>query len=134
MKNYEKPLVVINEDVAEGIYMASGSNCYTVTARIVQAPELGQDSYCIQMDATHFANHHSGQQIVKINFNQPVTYVTSSAVSVKGDGSSELFLEYAYHANFTESMGLGHLYVKSDMNLTILGITCTYCNEDCGIH
>ena len=32
MKGYIKPMVIKSEDVAESVYMASGSECYTVNA------------------------------------------------------------------------------------------------------
>ena len=41
---YEKPIVVVNEDLAEGVYTASG-DCYNVSAVIVQTPELGNETY-----------------------------------------------------------------------------------------
>lgn len=130
---YEKPIVVVNEDLAEGVYAASG-DCYSVSAVIVQTPELGNDTYCIQMDATHNASHHSGQQIMKIVFNQPVEHIKSGAVFVSGSGSNTLVLTYDYHANNSEFMGLGHLYVKSADALGIINANCTHCNEDCSIH
>lgn len=134
MAVYEKPIVILNEDLAEGVYAASGSVCYFVNADIVQTPELGNDTYCIQLNASHNAMHHSGRQIIKISFNQAVTYETSGAIEVVGSGSNVLFLTYDYHANNVENMGLGHLYVKSGASLVITNVSCTYCNEDCGIH
>ena len=34
MRNYMKPVVIVNSEVSEGVYAASGSadECYTVTA------------------------------------------------------------------------------------------------------
>lgn len=40
MTDYKKPVVVGCDDVAEGVYAASG--CYTVTTNIHQRPEFGR--------------------------------------------------------------------------------------------
>ncbi len=141
MKNYEKPIVVVNEDLAEGVYAASG-DCYTFTARITQSPEVGQPYYIIQMDGVHAAqdNHHSTSRTMKISFNMPVTYISSQAASVSGSGSTVLHLTYtdgvncdkgAYHNNGSDNIGLGNLTVQAEAGLAIQGISCTYCDNAC---
>lgn len=86
MKNYEKPIVKLEEEKAEGVYMASGdsidgnnsgSGCYTVSAYIHQTPEIGREDYRIQVNAHHSASHNCNGQILTLNFNQPVTYQSS---------------------------------------------------------
>ena len=58
MKNYEKPVVMINEELAEGVYAASGvtyyDDCYTVTIKeIKQELQDGRMSYVRKLsDAT----------------------------------------------------------------------------------
>ena len=52
MKKYEKPIVTIIENQAEGIYMASG--CYTTTATIHQRPEIGRGDYRIQINGIQY--------------------------------------------------------------------------------
>ena len=39
MRKYEKPIAVVNSNLAEGVYAASG--CYTATASIHQTPDGG---------------------------------------------------------------------------------------------
>lgn len=139
MKNYEKPIVMINEDMAEGVYAASG-DCYTFTADIMQGPDRPAyyDNYVIQINGTHNATdgHHSGVRTVKIVFNQDVTYLSSNAESCTGSGSKTLYLTYtqyngSYHNNEGGNIGLGNLNVDSAHGLAITGVTCTYCNESC---
>ena len=137
MKKYEKPVVMINEESAEGVYAASG-DCYTVTANIVQWPELGKDYYTIQMDGIHAATdgHHSSERVVKVVFNQIVTYKDSNAASVSGSGSNTLYLTYqqgngSYHNNAEDTLGLGNLEVISDAGLSISNVSCTYCSRSC---
>lgn len=107
---------------------------FTASARITQTPEHGRNSYCIQLNAVHDANHHSGTQKFTLTFNQPVSYVSSNAVNVYGSGTNVLTLEYNYHSNNSESIGLGDLYVESNSGLSILSASCVYCDMDCGIH
>lgn len=138
MKKYERPVVFVNEELAEGVYAAPsgfpGEGCYTVKAAIIQSPELGHDRYCIQLDAEHDASHHAGAQYLVIKFNQPVANATSNGTVRKGNGTSELHIVYSYHANDTEKHGLGHLYLTSEPGLAIEGTPVLYCNEDCFQH
>lgn len=141
MKNYEKPVVLVNEELAEGVYAGSG-DCYTFTAKIVQKPENGRDTYIIQIDGVHAAtdDHHSDSRTVKISFNQNVTYVSSGADTMTGSGSNTLYLTYIqpngdYHNNGgPENIGLGNLTVQAGAGLEITGICCTYCSHKCDQH
>lgn len=118
MNKYERPVVMINEELAEGVYAASGFNngdCYTVRYTIVQEPEVGQDCYVVQFDADHSPEdqHHSTGQLMQIVFNVPVTYVASNGVLVSGDGTNTLLVKFDYHNNSYETgIGYGNLYVK----------------------
>ena len=134
MKNYEKPIVLRNDELAEGIYLASG-DCYTVSYRIHQKPETGRGDYRIQFDAVHAAGdgHHSGAQVLVITFNQAVTYVASNGTLESGDGTSTLRIDYSYHNNASDNIGLGDLIVSADAGLAITGALLE-CNHDCGQH
>ncbi len=137
MKNYEKPIVLVNEELAEGVYAASGYNggdCYSITAEIKQTPEEGRDSYTIQCNADHLAEHHGTSQMMTISFNQPVTYVWSNGSLHSGDGTATLEIVFSYHNNGYETgIGLGELYVKSAEGLAITGVVLS-CNETCPQH
>lgn len=41
MRKYVKPIAVVNSNLAEGVYAASG-DCYTVSANITQTPAEGR--------------------------------------------------------------------------------------------
>lgn len=119
MKNYEKPVILGTEETAEGVYMASGSDCYTVTARITQTPETGRPNYCVHLDSRHDASdkHHSGEQILTLTFNQSVGYVSSNGQLVSGDGTNMLEIKYNYHSNAQDNIGLGDVYVTAGVGL-----------------
>lgn len=123
MKNYEKPIIMNNEEMSEGVYMASG--CYTATAQITQTPELGREDYCIQVNGTHNANHTCSQQTLHLSFNQPVTYVSSNGSLESGDGTSTLHINYYYWNNASDSVGLGDVYVKAGSGLAVTSVSIT---------
>lgn len=140
MKNYEKPIVMLNEDIAEGVYAGSG-DCYTFRIKKVQTPEQGRNNYKFQIDGTHNAidGHHSTLRIVVVEFNQPVNYVSSLAADVSGNGTSVLTLTYdkgngSYHNNATDNLGLGDLVVTSEEGLEATKIYCSYCDNMCDQH
>lgn len=78
MKEYMKPVLLTSDELAEGVYLASGdgNGCYTTTAYIHQTPQTGRGDYRIQVNAVHNADHTKEAQQLNISFNQPVTYVS----------------------------------------------------------
>lgn len=140
MKNYERPVVLLNEELAEGVYAGSG-DCYTFNIKKVQSPEQGRNNYKFQIDGTHAATdgHHSTMRHVVVEFNQPVEYVSSLAEQVSGSGTCVLTLEYykgngSYHNNANEYIGLGDLVVVSGEGLEATKIYCVYCDHTCDQH
>lgn len=126
MKTYSKPVVTIDNGLAEGVYAASG--CYTTTANIHQTPQTGRGDYRIQINARHDATHTNSLQTLTISFNQPVTYVScngNGAVLIGGDGTSTLTLQLTYTQNKTDNIGFGDLVVTSDSGLEITGVKMT---------
>ena len=136
---YEKPIVIANEELSEGIYAASGDvigdNCYTVSAYIHQTPEIGRGDYRIQVNGVHAASngHHSGEQVLTLTFNQPVEYSSSNGTLVNGSGTSSINIKYNYHNNGNDNIGLGDVVVTSDDGLAITGAMLS-CNYNCGQH
>lgn len=134
MKNYVKPVVLDNEEVFEGVYAASG-DCYTVTTSMHQEPQEGRIDYRIQVNGTHNAadDHHSGEQVLTLSFNMPVSYVSSNGSLIAGDGTSSIQIRYSYHNNGVDNIGLGDVVVSSSDGLGITGAVLS-CNYDCGQH
>lgn len=134
MKNYVKPMILANEELAEGVYAASGADCYTISWNIHQTPQQGRGDYRIQFNATHAADHHSTGQKLVVSFNKPVEYVGSNGKLVSGSGTSTITVSFEYHNNNgPEGIGLGDLIVKADAGLAI---TSAYlvCNKTCPWH
>lgn len=131
---YQKPIVLLNEELSEGVYASSG--CFTVDAWVQQRPAVGMDYYVIQAKATHDAsdNHHSANQVLTLKFNQPVTYYSCygpSAKCVGGDGTDTLQVAFQYHQNGgPEGIGLADINVKSAAGLEVLDCSLS-CDESC---
>lgn len=143
MKNYEKPMLVKTEQMSEGVYLASGSDCYTASGWIAQRPQLGNEVYTIQLNAQHVATdgHHSESRRFVVNFNLPVTYVSSGAALESGNGTTTLCLVYDYragggnyHNNASDNIGLGDLKVTAADGLEVLSVTVDSCDHHCDQH
>ena len=138
MKNYIKPIVLVNDEMFEGVYAASGA-CYTVTYNMHQTPQEGRGDYRIQMNAVHNADHHGTEQVLTVTFNMPVEFkecAGANATAIVSSGTS-ISLKYNYHANAQENHGLGDLVVIADAGLAVLGavLTCNYvCEQHDGLN
>ena len=122
-KSYEKPAVLTNGSFTEGVYMASG--CYTANAYIHQTPETGRETYVMQVNGRHDTTHTVDKQTLTISFNQVVTYVSSQGKLISGDGTNTLVIEYGYHNNPADNIGLGDLEVKAGDGLEITNVSIT---------
>ena len=128
MANYSKPMVTVDQGLAEGVYAASGAGCYTVTANIHQKPELGRPDYRIQVTAHHSADHIREAQLLTISFNQNVTFVSfaaNGATLISGSGTPTLKISLTYHQNQVDDIGAGDLVVTSGEGLAITGVSIT---------
>ncbi len=135
MEKYVKPMVLANEELAEGVYAASG-DCYTVNAYISQFPELGRPNYVIHVGATHNAadKHHSSEQMLTLSFNQPVKFIgvsSSNGTLTGGDNTPTLQITFNYHSNGgPEDIGLSDITVEAREGLAITGATLS-CDHKC---
>ena len=125
MSKYVKPVVEIDNEMAEGVYAASGAGCYTASAYIHQTPQTGRGDYRIQVNGRHQSDHTKEAQVLTISFNQNVTYVSGGAGLNSGNGTTTLTIRLGYHQNPTDNIGLGDLVVTSDAGLAITGVSIT---------
>ena len=123
-----KPMILENNDLSEGVYAASGDGCYTASAYIHQTPETGREDYRIQVNGVHAADHTKETQWLHISFNQPVHYkecYMNGATLEAGDGTSSLRIRLTYYQNPTDNIGGGDLVVTSDAGLAITSVSIT---------
>ncbi len=118
---YNKPLILTNDDMAEGVYAASG--CFTVTWNIHQRPEVGRGDYRIQVNAKHSASHTCTEQYLTITFNQTVTFKECGAASIDGSASGTVIrLTRRNFANGNDNIGFGDVVVESDAWLSVISM------------
>ena len=119
MKTYEKPIIISSEIFSEGVYMASGSDCYSVTVSMIQSPETGRGDYRFKLDGKHHANdsHTTHKQILTLTFNQAVIY-KSGGKYLSGSGTPIIEIEFNYFNNSSDNIGLADIYVESDQGLS----------------
>ena len=120
---YNKPMIFGTNDLAEGVYAASG--CYTANAYIHQTPETGRGDYRIQVNGKHDADHTKETQWLHITFNMPVAYSWSQGTLESGNNTNTLVIRYNYHQNPTDNIGLGDLVVTADQGLAISAVSIT---------
>ena len=125
MKKYSKPVVSVDNGLAEGVYAASGAGCYDASAYIHQTPQTGRGDYRIQVNGKHNADHTKESQVLTISFNQNVTYVSGGAGLISGNGTSTLKIKLSYHQNPNDNIGFGDLVVTSDAGLAITSVSIT---------
>ncbi|MCR5461308.1 MAG: hypothetical protein K6F51_15695 [Acetatifactor sp.] len=79
MKNYVKPVIIANDEIAESVYMASGdgsnwsSDCWTINYTDVQ--KWAGDSHVFELRADHSTDyeHISGCTVVTVTFSAPLS-------------------------------------------------------------
>ena len=125
MKQYSKPVVSIDNGLAEGVYAASGAGCYEASASIQQTPQTGRGDYRIQLNGKHDADHTREAQVLTISFNKNVTYVSGGAGLINGDGTPTLQVKLGYWQNPNDNFGFGDLVVTADEGLEIMGVSIT---------
>jgi len=76
MMNYEKPLILENEDIAEGVYAASGADaadCWTVDPVAVQDWNGSHKVFEIRCVHSNAVEHISSASTVVLTFNSALT-------------------------------------------------------------
>ena len=101
MKSYVKPTIVVNEDLAEGVFMASGavesSNVNHAHVSITSQTQFDSrfNAYWNTIDWRFDAEHTHGGMILTMKYDQAVTYHDTGTpfIKVKTQGSNELVLD-----------------------------------------
>ena len=134
MKDYEKPVVKINDEVSEGVYAASGDEepeCWTIEAVSVQ--DWNGSHHVFEIRCVHSTSvvHISSATNVNLTFSDSLTDAYSEfTCSFSGNVVSvtrELLAD-AYHSgdNMTYKV-----WVKAADEATTKAITCTNATIQC---
>ena len=125
MAKYEKPMVIANDELAEGVFAASG--CYTVTAGKHQENQEGKTDVRFWFSAVHAADHSCSEQYLTVNFTKPVKYVSSNGTlysPASADTQSyTIVIKFNYWNNPDDNIGAGDFVVFGDSDVEISSIS-----------
>ena len=135
MKKYEKPVVLINEEWAEGVYAASGE-CWTVSVTMSQPDAGGYARFRVKASDPN-AGHISDKTVITINFNKAVTSAKFEGFSVSCNGSV-VTLTRESHGN-AEKSGENYdcdlsVWAEDHQNLAVVGEVGIYCEKSVSVN
>ena len=141
MKNYEKPIITVNEEYAEGVYAASGdfisntsSGCMTLKAYISQEySQVREGSVVLWMETNHDGSlyggdgHTANNVYVTLNFNQSVTIADNDFYQkdaetytvVSGNGTAKVVLLFTGNFANAGTDFLGQIYAKCEPGIAL---------------
>lgn len=132
---YEKPIVLVNEELAEGVYAASGaastetsSECWTVSVTRDQEDAGGYSTYRVAATHSNSVTHISSKTVVTVEFNGAVTSAEYEGFDVSVSGST-VTLTRESHANAYYSGDNFNSLLKvwpKGLAVTSSGIVCTH--------
>lgn len=133
MKSYAKPVVLANDEVAEGVYAGSGKepNCWTVEAKSVQDWDGSAHVFEIRCVHSTSVKHISGATTVELVFSAPLINARSEFqcdFSGRKVTITRTLLADAYHSGDTMTY---KVWVQAADEMTTRGITCKSATIKC---
>lgn len=130
MKDYVKPIVLENEELAEGVYAASGTgasstDCWTVGANSVQDWNGSHHVFEVSCKHSTAVEHISGATTVTLTFSSPLTDAYSEfSCSFSGSTATvtRTLLADAYKSGDSVTY---KVWVKAADEATTKAISCT---------
>lgn len=137
MKTYEKPLVIENEDLAEGVFAASGSagstDCWTVTGKSVQSWNGNSNVFEIHAIHSKSVTHISSNVDYVFTFSAPLTSASSEFPCTFSGNTvtvSRTLLADAYYSGddvtFKVWASTGDQPTTEALSLTGISYVCTH--------
>ena len=105
MKNYESPVVLEYEDLAEGIYAASGASeiisedepeCWTINVTKDQPDAGGYSTFRVEARHSTAAQHISQKTVMTIVFTKTITSVEFEGFDVQVSGVTAILTREAH--------------------------------------
>lgn len=134
MMNYEKPVVLANEDIAEGVYAASGesaADCWTVVPYSVQDWNGSHHVFEIHCEHSDAVEHISSASTVTLTFSNTLTDAYSEfSTSFSGNSVTVVrtLLADAYKSGDSVTY---KVWVSTGDEATTKAITCTGATISC---
>lgn len=101
--NYIKPVIMLNEDLAEGVYTASGeADCWTIEVKSDQEWNGRYHTFRVNIVHSNTVQHISTASTSVITFSLPVKYAQSEGFDVSYSGNTVTIVR-EQHANAYQS-------------------------------
>lgn len=132
---YQKPVILVNDDLAEGVYAASGSStdCWEVSGGSVQ--DYNGSHHVFEISAKHSTDvtHITTQVVYTFTFSAPVTNAYSESDFVTTFSGSTVTVTRNLHANGYNSGDnvTFKVWVKAADEATTKGIALTSISYVC---
>lgn len=127
MKNYEKPVVMVNEGLAEGVYAASG-DCWSVEYYKLAQDGLAGDERVFEIKIVHSnqVEHITKSSTIVLTFSDVIHAARTDASSCTFSGSTVTVTRTAHgNAYQTGDQATFKVWVKAATNELSAALTCT---------
>lgn len=134
MKNYEKPVILANDEMFEGIYMASGdgaTDCWTVSAVSVQDWNGSHHVFEVHCAHDNSVEHISAGTTVQLAFSNAVTDAYSEYASSYSGNTVTITRELLADAYQSGDNMTYKVWVAAADEATTKAITCTGASISC---
>ena len=134
MKDYEKPVVIINDEISEGVYAASGdevADCWTVDPVSVQDWNGSHHVFEVRCVHSTAVEHISSKSTVTLTFNNPLTDAYSEFPCTYS--GTTVTIERELHANAYKSGDTMtyKVWVKAEDEARTKSISCIGSSISC---
>ena len=137
MKTYEKPIAVVNDELSEGVYAASGgassADCWTVNPVSVQDWSGSHHVFEIRCVHSNAVKHISSASTVTLTFSQNITDAYAEAGHPTSFSGNTVTVVRELHANAYKSGDTMtyKVFVKADNEANTNAIACTGATLSC---
>lgn len=134
MNNYQKPAVVLNEGLAEGVFAASGEpECWTVNPVSVQDWDGARHVFEIRCVHSNTVKHISSATTVTLTFNNTVKYAYAEAGHQTTYSGNTVQVVRELHANAYQSGDTMtyKVFVESSDEAMTKALACTGATIKC---
>lgn len=136
MKSYEKPIAVVNDEISEGVYAASGdgetsTDCWTVEGVSVQDWNGSHHVFEIRCAHSTAVEHISSNTEVVLTFSEPVTDAYSEFPCTFTGNTVTVNRELHANAYKSGDNMTYKVWVKAADEATTKGLSCTGATITC---
>lgn len=134
MKSYAKPVVLANDEVAEGVYAGSGKepNCWTVDPVSVQDWNGWGHEFEIRCKHSADVEHISAATTVTLTFSAPLIQATAQGYECSFSGKKVTITRTSLADSYKSGDTMSYkVIVQAADEATTKGITCTGATISC---